>query len=172
MPELVPVLTPGEIEHKVSALAESISHDYEGGGLVLVGVLKGAFIFLADLARKLTIPIEIDFIGVSSYGSDTESRGTLTFTKELDLDVKGKDVLLVEDIVDTGLTLTGLVRHFQELKPRSVRTCAMIDKPERRKEQVDVDYVGSRVSEGFLVGYGLDCAERYRNLPGVYEIRE
>ncbi len=171
MSALLPVLSPEVIQKRVADLAQRISEDYKDRDLLLVGVLKGAFIFMADLVRRLSIEVTVDFIGASSYGSETVSCGTLTFTQALGADVRGKDVLLVEDIVDTGLTLSRLIAHLESLGARSVRVCAMIDKHERRQQQVPVAYRGFRISEGFLVGYGLDYAERYRQLPGIYHLQ-
>lgn len=136
----------------------------------MVGALKGAFIFMADLARAITVPVQIGFLGVSSYGKSAESSGTATITKELDLDVSGKDVLVVEDIVDTGLTLGFIMDYLKSKGARSVKVCAFLDKKERRAKEVRVDYACHVIPEGFLVGYGLDYAENYRNLPGIYHL--
>jgi hypoxanthine phosphoribosyltransferase len=163
-------VSESEITRRVSEIAEKISLDYRGRELVVVGVLKGAFIFLADLVRKLTIPVVLDFIQVASYGASMTSSGTISLKLPISMDVKGKHVLLVEDIVDTGGTIRFLLDHILSLGASSVAVCAMIDKPERRKVEVPVHYVCLRVPEGFLVGYGLDHAERYRELPGIYEL--
>lgn len=171
MPELIEVLSPADIENKLSDVALRISQDYKNGNLVLVGALKGAFMFMADLARCLTIPSQIGFVGVSSYGADTKSSGKIKVTKELDIDIEGKDVIIVEDIVDTGLTLTFIVKYLQSFNPRTIKICSLIDKRERREVDVVVDYACHEVSEGFLVGYGLDHAENYRNLPAIYHLK-
>jgi hypoxanthine phosphoribosyltransferase len=171
MPELKPVLSQEEIEKTVSDLARQISHDYKDREVILVGVLKGAFVFLADLIRHLTIPVKIDFIRLASYGCDTSSSGTVCLTKEIEIDIGGKDVLVVEDIIDTGLSLEFLIGHLKTLKARSVRLCALIDKRERRQSDLVVDYVGRIIEKGFLVGYGLDYAEGYRHLPAVYDLQ-
>ena len=171
MSELIEILSSTDIEEKIKNLAVTISNDYKKGGVVLVGALKGAFIFLADLARQLTITVQIGFIGVSSYGTGTDSSGTVAVTKELDIDIEGKDVIIVEDIVDTGLTLQFIVRYLQTFNPGTIRICSLIDKRERRKVDVEVDYSCHEVSEGFLVGYGLDHAENYRNLPAIYHLK-
>lgn len=171
MPDLLDVLSCPDIEKKVSDVALAISRDYSKGSPVLVGVLKGAFIFLADLARRLTIPARIGFVGVSSYGNGTESSGRINVTHELDIDIEGKDVIIVEDIVDTGLTLTFIVNYLQSFNPGTIKICSLIDKRERRKVDVVVDYACHEVSEGFLVGYGLDHAENYRNLPAIYHLK-
>ena len=170
MPELKLVLSGKKIHGLVVRLAEKISSDFEGKDLVVVGVLKGAFIFMADLVRAITQPVEVDFIGAASYGTNSYSSGRVTITKEITLDIKGKDVLLVEDIVDTGLTLTHLVSHLKSFSPRSVNICALIDKRERRETDITVDYACYVTEEGFLVGYGLDYNEQYRNLPDIYHL--
>jgi len=171
MPELVPVLRKSEIEARVAALASAISADYAGRNLVLIGVLKGAFVFLADLVRRLTVPVAIDFVRLCSYGSGTCSSGHVQMTKSTDMDLAGKDVLVVEDIVDTGLTLDCLVAHCLSQNCRSVKVCALIDKQERRSTAVKVDYIGCTVTQGFLVGYGLDYNEHYRELPEIYHLK-
>ena len=171
MPEFKPVLSQEEIETTVSDLARQISHDYKGREVILVGVLKGAFIFLADLIRHLTIPVKIDFIRLASYGCNTSSCGTVSLTKEIEIDIGGKDILIVEDIVDTGLSLEFLIGHLKTLDAKSVRLCALIDKRERRQKNIAVDYVGRIIEKGFLVGYGLDYAEGYRHLPAIYDLQ-
>lgn len=172
MPELVPVLQKNEIQQRITVLAETISADYQNRELVVIGVLKGAFLFMADLVRLLKLQnIVIDFLQASSYGADTVSSEKIVLKKDIDVNIRGKDVLLVEDIVDTGLTLAYLINHLQTLGPKSIKICAMIDKRERRKTAVDVDYVCTSVENGFLVGYGLDYAENYRNLPGIYHLK-
>ncbi len=171
MPELIPILSKEDIDKMVSALALQISTDYKGRMPVFIGVLKGAFVFLADLLRKLNMTAEVDFIRVSSYGPGTVSSGTITLTKELETDITGRDVLVVEDIIDTGLTLRFLIHYLQQFNPLSVRICTLIDKSENRKKKVDIDYAGYTDVQGFLVGYGLDYNERYRNLPGIYQLK-
>jgi hypoxanthine phosphoribosyltransferase len=171
MPDLKPVLSQEEIETTVSDLARQISHDYKGREVILVGVLKGAFVFLADLIRHLTIPVKIDFIRLASYGNNTSSSGTVCLTKEIEIDIGGKDILIVEDIVDTGLSLEFLIGHLKTLNAKSVRLCALIDKRERRQKNIAVDYVGRIIEKGFLVGYGLDYAEGYRHLPAIYDLQ-
>ena len=170
MRELIPVLTADEIHRLVTSMAQRISEDYEGRELVLIAVLKGAFIFLADLVRQLTIPVKVDFLQVSSYGADTRSSGTVRLVKDIAVDIRGKDVLLVEDIVDTGITINWLLDHIRSFQPRSLGVCALIDKRERRESQVPIAYAGHVASKGFLVGYGLDYAEEYRHLPGIYHL--
>ena len=172
MTELIPILKKDEISKMVKAIAEKISSDYKGRDLVLIGVLKGSFIFLSDLARHLTIPVKIDFIGASSYGSGTSSSENIQLTIKVSIDLKEKDVLVVEDIIDTGLTLTYLIDYLKSFEPRTVKVCAFIGKTERRKTEIYIDYVCHKVKEGFLVGYGLDYAEDYRDLPGIYHLKQ
>ena len=164
------VLSRTRIHERVRELGRQITADYRDGQLVLLGVLNGAFVFCADLCREIDLDVEIDFIRVASYGAATESSGTISLLREPSLDLVGKDLLLVEDIVDTGTTMAWLVDHFQRCAARSVRICALIDKHERRRVAVTVDYAGFVLDQGFLVGYGLDCAERYRNLKAVYTL--
>ncbi|MBC2712984.1 MAG: hypoxanthine phosphoribosyltransferase [Desulfosarcina sp.] len=172
MPEFIPVIKKDEIQHQISRIAETISTDYQGRELVLIGVLKGAFLFLADLVRQLTLAkVKIDFLQASSYGADTVSSESIVLKKDIDVDIRGKDVLVVEDIVDTGLTLAYLINHLEGFGPSSIKVCAMIDKRERRAAAVNVDYVCTTVENGFLVGYGLDYAEDYRNLPEIYHMK-
>lgn len=167
---LVLKISDGEIQRRVEALAAQISSDYRGRDLLLVGVLKGAFIFLADLVRRLEIPAEVDFIRIASYGASTESSGGITLSKDLECPIDGREVLVVEDIVDTGVTMRWLIEHLQRRHPRTVKICALIDKYERRIAEVPVHYSGFRIPSGFVVGYGLDFAEKYRGLQGIYEV--
>lgn len=172
MPEFIPVINKHEIQRQIIRIAETISTDYQGRELVLIGVLKGAFLFLADLARELKLKkVKIDFLQASSYGADTVSSENIVLKKDIDVDIRGKDVLVVEDIVDTGLTLAYLIRHLEGFSPRSIKVCAMIDKRERRKAAIRVDYACTILDKGFLVGYGLDYAEDYRNLPEIYHMK-
>ncbi|RPJ16376.1 MAG: hypoxanthine phosphoribosyltransferase [Desulfobacteraceae bacterium] len=171
MRELVPVLTKGEIDKKVAEVALKISDDYKGRDLVLVGILKGAFVFMSDLMRCLTVPVQLDFVCASSYGSGTTTSGTIRLTKELGIDIKGRDVLIVEDIVDTGFTLAYLVDYLKSFSPASVKICALLDKRERRGVEIMIDYSCLVVEGGFLVGYGLDYAEDYRNLPEIFHLK-
>jgi hypoxanthine phosphoribosyltransferase len=171
MPELIPVVTENEIKLKVAHIGKKISDDYRGSDIVLIGVLKGAFVFLSDLMRNLTIPVTVDFVGVSSYGNESCSSGKIRLTKDVSLEIKHKHVLIVEDIVDTGLTLSWLVEYLKSFGPRSLKICAFIDKAERREVEVHVDYRCCQVREGFLVGYGLDYKEQYRELPAIYHLK-
>jgi hypoxanthine phosphoribosyltransferase len=164
------IFTAEEIARQVKLLARRISEDYEGRDVVLIGVLKGAFIFLADLVRQLTIPVQLDFIRAASYGTGTESSGKIRITTDVELDLQGLDVLIVEDIVDSGLTTAFLKEHLASKQVRSVKICALIDKRERRTISIPLDYVGLQMEKGFLVGYGLDCNEANRQLPGIYEL--
>jgi hypoxanthine phosphoribosyltransferase len=162
------VLIPhAEIEARVAILAGKISSDYEGKEPVLIGVLKGVVFFFANLVMKLTIPSKMDFIRAASYGSGSTSSGVIRILKDVELPLKGEDVILVEDIVDTGLTLDQMIRHLEVKEPASIKTCALIDKPERRRKEVMIDYLGFEVPAGFLVGYGLDYDEKYRYLPDI-----
>ena len=168
--EMIPVLSRAEISRKVKGLAQRISEDYTGKELVVLGVLKGSFIFLADLIREITIPVQVDFVRLASYGSNTTSSGTIRITKEAELDIRNRDVLIVEDIIDSGVTIAYLLDHLKSFSPKSVKVCAFIDKSERREVQVPIDYAGIMVEQGFLVGYGLDFDEKYRALPAIYRI--
>lgn len=168
--EMIPVLSRAEIAQKVKILAQRISEDYAGKELIGIGVLKGSFIFLADLLRELTIPVQVDFVRLASYGSNTTSSGTIRITKEAELDIRDRDVLIVEDIIDSGLTIAYLLEHLKSFSPKSVKVCTFVDKTERREVQVPIDYAGLVVEHGFLVGYGLDFDEKYRTLPAIYRI--
>lgn len=153
-----------EIQQAVSRLAAAISRDYQGKNPLLIGVLKGSFIFMADLVRALTIPVEVEFIWLSSYGKNTETSGRIKVSRALLCPVKGRDIIVVEDIVDTGLTISYLMDYLKKRKPASLRLCALVDKPSRRRVPVSIDYLGFSVPDRFLVGYGLDWGERFRCL--------
>jgi len=165
------LLSEKKIQLRVRALARQISKDFSGKEVLLVGVLKGAFIFMADLARKMTPPVKMDFVRLASYGSGTQSSGKVKFLKDLETSVQGKNVLIIEDIVDTGITLQYLYQRLQARKPRSLKVVALLDKMERRKVNFQPDYVGFQIKDHFVVGYGLDCGEKYRNLPGIYTLK-
>jgi hypoxanthine phosphoribosyltransferase len=171
MPELVPVLSKKDIDSLVKQVAYRISTDYRNHDLILVGVLKGVFIFLSDLVRCLDIPVQIDFIRISSYGSDVSSSGEIRLTKDIEVDIKDKDVLIVEDIVDTGLTLKYLIDYLKSYHPKTIKVCVFIDKHERRESDIAIDYSCHDVAKGFLVGYGLDYNEDYRYLSGIYHLK-
>lgn len=162
----------GVIEQTVVRLAAQITEDYRGRQLVAVGILKGAFIFMADLVRRLDLPLEVDFVTVSSYGSGTESSRTVSLRQDLSTDVKGKDVLVIEDIVDTGRTVCYLLQHLVDRGAASVRLCALADKPTRREVSVSLDYLGFTVPDRFVVGYGLDFDNKFRYLPDIYALEE
>jgi hypoxanthine phosphoribosyltransferase len=167
------VLVPTEdLERRVRELGAEISRDYEGRDLVMIGVLKGAVLFLGDLMRELTIPCEIDFMAVSSYGSSTDSSGVVRILKDLDATIEGRDVLLVEDIVDSGLTLHYLLKNLRARNPASLEVCALLTKPERRRIELPIRYVGFEIPNRFAIGYGLDHAQRYRNLRYVAVLDE
>lgn len=165
------LLSEKEIQQKVRALARKISKDFSGREVLLIGVLKGAFIFMSDLARKMTTPVKMEFVRLASYGSQTHSSGKVKITKDLETPLKGKDVLIVEDIIDTGITLKHLFLHLKARRPRSLKVVALLDKPGRRKVDLRADYVGFQIEDHFVVGYGLDCAEEYRNLRGIYVLK-
>ena len=160
------LITQARLARRVRTLAREIERDFAGRDLVVVSLLNGTVMFLADLIRHLNLPLRLDFMGVSSYREGTTSR-ELVFTKELRLDVRGRDVLLVDDILDTGKTLRCVLDKLQQLKPRQIKSCVLLDKPARRAEAVQADYAGFQIPDLFVVGYGLDYAERYRNLPFV-----
>ncbi|WP_372790300.1 hypoxanthine phosphoribosyltransferase [Paraconexibacter sp.] len=161
------LVQPDALAERVRALGAEISRDYEGRDLLLVGVLKGAVFFLADLMRNIDTPCEVDFMAVASYGSATDSSGVVRILKDLDRAIAGRHVLIVEDIVDSGLTLQYLLRNLGARDPASVEVCALLTKPERRKVELHARYVGFEIPDRFVIGYGLDHAERYRNLPYV-----
>jgi len=171
MPELIPVLKKNDINNMVAQVARRISSDYQDHELILIGVLKGAFVFLSDLMLNLSIPVQVDFVRVASYGSDTSSSGRINLTKAIEIDVKNKDVLVVEDIVDTGLTLSYIIDYLKSFNPKTVKVCALLDKRQRRQANVKIDYACHIVTEGFLVGYGLDYDEDYRDLPEIYHLQ-
>jgi len=160
------LITDEQIARRIRQMAREIEHDFRGREMVVVSLLNGTVMFLADLIRHLSLPLRLDFMGVSSYGAGTES-GDLVFTKELRLDVRGRDVLLVDDILDTGKTMSRVLPKIHVLKPRRIKICVLLDKPDRRTEDIEADYVGFAIPDFFVVGYGLDFAERYRNLPFV-----
>jgi len=164
------VINRKRIQSRVRELGRQITADYGDNNLVMIGVLKGAFIFLADLVRSVNTPHTIDFIRVASYGAAAASSGTIRLVKDVEIDVTGKNILLVEDIVDTGTTLAWLAANFADRQTASVRVCALIDKQERRETEVTIDYTGFTLDHGFLVGYGLDYAEQYRSLPDIFSL--
>ena len=168
--ELRLLFSKKEIAQTVARLAREISVDYADKKLVLIGVLKGAFVFLADLVRHVTIPAAIEFVRISSYGSQKESSGEVIVTKDVETPLEGKDVLVIEDIVDTGLSLKFLIEHLRAHHPASLRVCALVDKKARREVEVQADYTGFEMNEGFIVGYGIDFNEQYRALPEIFVV--
>ena len=172
MPELIPVLDKDAIARYVADVAKQISDDYRDGDLVIIGVLKGAFVFMADLIRQLTLKsFTIDFIRVASYGDGMDPAGKVRIVHDIETDISNKDVLIVDDIYDTGGTMTFLYRHLKARMPRTIRICTFIDKTERRQAPLKPDYACHKIDQGFLVGYGLDYAEAYRHLPGLYKLK-
>ena len=167
---LNPLLSREQIDSIVKRLAERISSDYREKELILVGILKGAFMFLSDLVRHLQIPVKIDFVRLASYGTGMKTSGRIEITKDVELSVEGNDVLIIEDIVDSGRTLLFLKDRLNLAGPRSVRICALLDKKARREVDIEVDYLGKEVEDVFIVGYGIDFNENYRSLPEIYYV--
>lgn len=166
--EMEVLISQEQLAKKVRQLGQVISSDYRGKTLLLIGVLKGAVVFLSDLMRHLTVPVEIDFMAVSSYGFSTSSSGVVRILKDLEQSIEQKDILIVEDIIDTGLTLSYLCKILRSRRPKSLRVVALLDKPERREVDIEPDYWGFRIPDRFVVGYGLDYKERYRNLASIF----
>jgi hypoxanthine phosphoribosyltransferase len=160
------------IQARIREIGQQINTDYEGKVPVIIGILKGGFIFLSDLVRSITIPVEIDFLAISSYGAGTSSSGVVKIRKDIDIDLAGRDVIIVEDIVDSGLSLQYIKDYIWKHKPASLRTCVLLDKPEAHKIETTFEYVGFEVGNEFVVGYGLDFGERYRNLPYIGILKE
>ena len=165
------LLSEGEIRTRVEDMGRQISQDYAGKELLVVGILKGAMIFLADLVRNITVPTHFDFIDVSSYGASSESSGVVRILKDLDYGIEDRHILIVEDIIDTGLTLNYLVEILNSREPASIKICTLLDKPSRRIEPVEIDYNGFAIPDEFVVGYGLDYNEHYRNLPNIMVLK-
>ena len=161
------LLSEEQLSQKIAELGEEISKDYQGKEIVAICVLKGEILFMADLARAVKVPMALDFMAVSSYGNGTSTSGTVRILKDLDNSIEGKHVLVVEDIIDSGVTLKYLLKNLKSRKPASIKLCTLLNKPERRRVEVDIDYCGFTVPDYFLVGYGLDYAEKYRNLPFI-----
>lgn len=166
------LISEGQIQSRIKELGEKLTRDYRDKDLLLVGILKGAIPFLADLMQAIDLPLSYDTMAVSSYGASTKSSGTVRILKDIDSSIEGRDVLIVEDIVDTGLTLQYLLEILHSRRPRSVKTCTLLDKPSRRKVAIEPDYNGFQVADVFVVGYGLDYAEIYRNLPYIGVLKE
>ena len=166
------MISEDELKAKVEELGKRIEKDFQGEELLVVGILKGASVFVADLIRNINLDVNIDFMSVSSYGNSTESSGVVKILKDLDVNIKGKNVLIVEDIIDSGLTLSNLVATLETREPKSLKICTLLDKPERRKSDIKVDYVGFVIEDKFIVGYGIDYAEKYRYLPYIGVVGE
>jgi len=165
------MLTEEEVDNRIREIGEQISHDYQGKTVHLICVLKGGSFFMTELAKRITVPVSLDFMSVSSYGGSTKSSGVVRIVKDLDEPLEGKDVLVVEDIVDSGRTLSYLLDMLRDRGPASVKLCTLLDKPERRVVEVNVDYTGFQIPDEFVVGYGLDYDQRYRNLPYIGVVR-
>ena len=166
------LLSEQDVDHRIAEIGKKISEDYQGKEVHLICVLKGSVFFTCELAKRITVPVSLDFMSVSSYGADTKSSGVVRIVKDLDEPLEGKDVIIVEDIIDSGRTLSYLIEILKKRNPASLRLCTLLDKPERRVTDVKVDYTGFNIPDEFVVGYGLDYAQKYRNLPyiGVVEI--
>jgi len=162
-----PLFTKAAIQKRVQELGESISNDYRGRDLIVVGVMKGAYVFLADLSRAITIPVVVDYLGLSSFESRSKGRGAVRISSDLNVNISGKDVLVVEDIINSGLTCEYIVRNLQARDPKSVKVCALLDKVEKRRVDLKPDYVGFTIPNRYVVGYGLDYQDQYRNLPYI-----
>jgi hypoxanthine phosphoribosyltransferase len=170
--ELRPLLDQDQIRRRVKELAEQISRDYRGKEILFICILKGAFVFLSDLMRHIDLPVQVDFVGLASYGSEMVSSGQIRVTQESSIPIEGKDVIVIEDIIDSGRTLKFLADEFRSRKPRSLRICCLLDKKSRRQVEFDPDYVGFDIEDRFVVGYGLDVNEQFRNLPSVHYVVE
>lgn len=166
------LITTESLQTRIKELGQEITEDYKGQDLMIVCVLKGAVMFMSDLAQNIDLPATMDFMAVSSYGSSTVSSGVVKILKDLDSSIEGKNILIVEDIIDTGLTLSYIIDNLKSRGPKSVKICTLLDKPERRKADIEVDYTGFTVPDEFIVGYGIDYAEKYRNLPYIGCIKE
>lgn len=166
------LVTEAQIERRVAELGEQITGDYLGHNLSAIGILKGSFVFLSDLLRHIDLPLIVDFVAISSYGQSTKSSGVVRINMDLDQPIATRDVLIVEDIVDTGLTLRYLIDYLRRRSPASIKVCALLDKPARRETDIVLDYVGFTIPDEFVVGYGLDYSEQYRNLPFVGALKQ
>src|SRR5918997_1701780 len=176
MPEAPPageiLVQPDDLQRRIKELGAEITRDYAGREPLLIGVLKGAVFFMADLMRQIDVPCEVDFMAISSYGAGVDSSGVVRILKDLDVSIEGRNVLVVEDIIDSGLTLSYLLRNLEAREPASLEVCALMTKPERRENDVECRYVGFEIPNRFVIGYGLDFAERYRNLPYIGVLRD
>jgi len=170
--DLKPLFTQDQIHRRVKELAQQISQDYRGKEVLFICILKGAFVFLSDLMRHIDLPVQVDFIGLASYGSEMVSSGHIRVTRDSSIPIEGKDVIVVEDIIDSGSTLKFLADEFWSRKPRSLRICCLLDKKSRRQVEFEADYVGFDIEDLFVVGYGLDVNEQFRNLPSIHYVVE
>lgn len=161
-----------QLKAKIAELGAAITRDYAGKKLLMVSILKGSIMVMADLMRAVNLPLQIDFMNVSSYGAGTASKGSVKILKDLDVDIKGLDVLIVEDILDSGITLYNMIKMLQQRHPNSIEICTLFSKPSRRQVEVEAKYIGFEIPDAFIVGYGLDYAERYRNVPYVGVLKE
>jgi hypoxanthine phosphoribosyltransferase len=171
-PNLEPLLTGEQIQTRISEMGAEIARDYAGRNPLLIGVLKGAFVFLSDLVRSIDARVSMEFIAISSYGASTRSSGEVRIVKDLDVPIEGREIIVIEDIVDTGLTLSYLMANLESRGATSVKLAALLSKPERRLREVKIDYLGFEIPDAFVVGYGLDFAERYRNLPYIAVLKD
>ena len=171
-PQLKILISRGQIAKAVTRLALEINRDYQGKQPLLISVLKGSFVFMADLIRQLDLPLELDFVRLASYGAARESSGKVRVVQGVKTPVKGRDVLVIEDIVDTGITISFLLDYLEKKRPASLKLCTLADKPSRRRVPVPIDYLGFSVPDKFIVGYGLDCDEKFRNLPHIYTLED
>ena len=173
MKETTRILIPEDkVDERIAQLGEQISKDYEGKQVHLIGILKGSIFFICELAKRITVPVTLDFMSVSSYGAGTKSSGVVKLIKDLDEPIEGKDVLVVEDIIDSGHTLSYLLKNLSSRNPASIRLCTLLDKPERREVDVEVDYQGFSIPDEFVIGYGLDFDGFVRNLDAIYKVKE
>jgi hypoxanthine phosphoribosyltransferase len=168
----ITLLSREQITTTVTRLAADLNRDYRGKNPLVIGILKGCYVFMADLTRQLEMPVEIDFARLSSYESGTETSGKVRVISSPRIDVRGRDVIVLEDIIDTGLTVSCFLQYLEKRRPATVKTCALLDKPARRRVAVNIDYLGFSVPDKFLVGYGLDCDEKYRNLPDICTLED
>ena len=171
-PNLEPLFTVEEIQRRIAEMGADIARDYKESNPLLLGVLKGAFVFLSDLVRAIDLKVGVEFMAISSYGAEMRTSGEVKIVKDLDVPIEGRDILVVEDIVDTGLTLSYLLANLRSRGARTVKLAALLDKWERREREVQIDYLGFKIPDAFVVGYGLDFAERYRNLPFIAVLKD
>lgn len=164
------MITKEQIDAKITELAEAINKDYAGKEVIVIGILKGCFVFMSDLIRKLDFDVRVQFMEISSYQNGTVSQGNITIKKDIGIDIEGKDILIAEDIIDSGNTLTQLTKILNQRKPNSIKVCALLSKPSRREVEFEADYTGFVIEDRFIIGYGLDCGEQFRQLPYIAEV--